>query len=187
MRSWFIFIVVLGFALSAEAQQGVLAPESDMKPYAIDAVKVGWKYFREGDFDSAMRRFRIAIQHDANSAPGYYGIASVYNAQRNFDEAIKFYKEALKRDPLYAETYADLGYALLEKEQYPEALQMLDKAIELDPNCGEAYLNYANYYATKQDWRNVEQAVNKAVKCGKKIKPEIRQTLEQHGIKIGGN
>lgn len=181
-----VLLAILGLTMTAKAQNGVVAEQPDMRPYAIDAVKVGWRYFREGDYDSALRRFRIAIQHDANSAPGYYGIASVYNVQGNFDEAIKSYREALKRDPLHADTYADLGYALMEKHQFPEALQMLDKAIELDPNCGQAYLHYANYYALKQDWKNVGESVNKAVKCGKKVRPELRKTLEEHGVKIDG-
>lgn len=187
MRLGAVVLTIICFAMTANGQQGVLEAKPDMKPYAIDAVQVGWKYFRDRDYDSALRRFQIAIQHDENSAPGYYGIACIYNVQGKFDDAIKYYREALKRDPSHADTYADLGYVLMAKQQYPEALQMLDKAIELDPNCGEAYLNYANYYALKQDWKNVEQSVNKAVKCGKKIKPELQKTLEQHGIKIGAN
>lgn len=186
MRFGLIFLTAIGIALASNAQQGVVAPKPDMKPYAIDAIQVGWKYVREGDYDSALRRFQIATQLDEDSAAGFYGAACVYNVQRKFDDAIRFYQEALKRDPSYAETYAHLGYALLEKQQYPEALQMLDKAIQLDPNCGEAYLNYANYYALRQDWKNVEQSVNKAVKCGKKLKPELRKTLQEHGVQIDG-
>ena len=183
MRSALIFIGILALASFSRGQDGVLA-EPNMKQFAPDSVHVGWQSVQKGDYDEALRRFQIAIKLNENSAPGYYGIAYVYSIQGKFDDAIKFYREALKRDPLHADTYANLGYALMARERYPEALQMLEKAIELDPNCGDAYLHYANYYALKQDWKNVEQSVNKAVKCGKKIKPELRKTLEQHGVKI---
>ena|SRR5437764_76377 len=183
MRFALIFAALIAFAAAGRSQDGV-SIGSNVKHFAPDSVHLGWQYLRKGDYEEALRRFQIAIKLDENSAPGYYGTACVYNAQGKFDDAIKFYREALKRDPLYPDTYADLGYALMAKQQYPEAVQMLDKAIELDPNRGNAYLHYANYYALKQDWKNVEQSVNKALKCGKKIKPELRKTLEQHGLKI---
>lgn len=183
MRSVLISLLMFISAAVVRGQEDG-STGSNVKQFAPDSVHMGWQYLRKGDYEEALRRFQIAIKLDENSAPGYYGIACIYSAQGKFDDSIKFYREALKRDPLYPDTYANLGYALMAKQQYPEALQMLDKAIELDPNCGVAYLHYANYYAMKQDWKNVEQSVNKAVKCGKKIKPELRKTLEQHGLKI---
>lgn len=183
MRSALILVAILAVTAVARSQESVSAG-SNVKQFAPDSVHMGWQYLRKGDYEEALRRFRIAVKLDENSAAGYYGIACVYSAQGKFDDSIKFFREALKRDPLYADTYANLGYALMAKQQYPEAVQMLDKAIELDPNCGDAYLHYANYYAIKQDWKSVEQSVNKALKCGKKIKPELRKTLEQRGLKI---
>ena len=131
-----------------------------------------------------MRRFQTAIREDKDFAPGYYGVAYVYSVEGKLDEAINFYRETLKRDTTYVYTYANLGYALLQKEQFPEALQMLDKAIAIDPKCGEAHLSYANYYTYKQDWKNAEQSVNKAIKYGRKIHPELRKMLEDHGVRI---
>ena len=45
------------------------APE--MKQNAPHAVELGWKYFNEGDLDTAMRRFQMAVRHDKTYAPGY--------------------------------------------------------------------------------------------------------------------
>jgi len=158
-----------------------------MKHFAPDAVELGWKHFQQGDYETALRRFRMAIRHDADFAPAYFGAAYVYSAEGKLDEAIKYYRETLKKDTLYVFTYANLGYALLQKKQFPEALQMLDRALEIDPTCGEAHLSYANYYAYKQDWRNAEQSVNKAIKYGQKIHPELREMLEKHGVKLVEN
>jgi Tfp pilus assembly protein PilF len=88
---------------------------------------------------------------------------------------------------LYVYTYANLGYALLQQGKFSEALQMLDKALEIDPKCGEAHLTYGRYYAYKQDWKNAEQSVNKAMKYGQTIRPELREMLEKHGVKIAEN
>jgi Tfp pilus assembly protein PilF len=158
-----------------------------LKHFAPDAVELGWKYFQKGDYETALRRFQMAIRHDPDFAPAYFGAAYVCSAQGKLDDAIKYYRETLKRETLYVYTYANLGYALLQQGKVPEALQMLDKALELDPTCGVAHLTYANYYAYKQDWKDAEQSVNKALKYGQKLDPELREMLEKHGVKLVEN
>src|SRR5882762_4684840 len=135
---------------------------SDTKHFAPDAVDLGWKYFEQGDHATALRRFQMAIRHDPDFAPAYFGAAYVCTAEGKLDEAIKYYRETLKKDTIYVLTYANLGYALLQQGKYPEAVAMLNKALDIDPTCGVAHLSYANYYAYKRDWKNAEQSVNKA-------------------------
>ena len=186
MRLSLAALVVLSLVSLIRSEADPLS-EGDMKHFAPDAVQLGWKFFQQGDYETALRRFQMAIRHDPDFAPAYFGAAYVYSAEGKVDEAIKYYRETLKRETLYVFTCANLGHALLEKGQFPEALQLLDKALEIDPKCGEAHLSYANYYAYKQDWRNAEQSVNKAMKYGQTIHPELREMLEKHGVKIAEN
>jgi Tfp pilus assembly protein PilF len=186
MRLALAVLLVLSLPSPIRSEADPLSGD-DMKHFAPDATQLGWKYFQKGDYETALRRFQMAIRHDADFAPAYFGAAYVCSAEGKLDEAIKYYRETLKKDTLYVYTYANLGYALLQKGKFPEALQMLDKALEIDPKCGEAHLSYANYYAYKQDWKNAEQSVNKAMKYGQKIHPELREMLEKHGVKIAEN
>jgi Tfp pilus assembly protein PilF len=186
MRLALAVLVPLTFVSPVRGEADPLAGP-DPKHFATDAVDLGWKYFEQGDHATALRRFQMAIRHDPDFAPAYFGAAYVCTAEGKLDEAIKYYRETLKRDTLYVYTYANLGYALLQQGKFPEALQMLDKALEIDPECGEAHLSYGRYYAYKQDWRNAEQSVNKAMKYGQKIQPELREILEKHGVKIAEN
>ena len=159
----------------------------DSKHFASDAVELGWKYFEQGDHATALRRFQMAIRHDPDFAPAYFGAAYVCTAEGKLDEAIKYYRETLKRDTLYVLTYANLGYALLQQGKYPEAVAMLNKALDIDPKCSEAHLCYAKYYAYKQDWKDAERSVNEAIKYGQKLDPELREILEKHGVKFAEN
>ena len=186
MRLALVPLVVLTLVSPIRSESDPLS-EGDLKHFAPDAVQLGWKYFQQGDYETALRRFQMAIRHDADFAPAYFGAAYVYSTEGKLDEAIKYYRETLKRETLYVFTCANLGYALLQKGQFTEALQMLDKAIAIDPKCGEAHLSYANYYVYKQDWKNAEQSVNKAMKYGQKIHPELREMLEKHGVKLVEN
>ena len=176
-----LIFLTLSTPLKAETDP-LAAPE--MKKNAKPAVELGWKYFEKGDFDTALKRFQMAIRHDKDFAPGYYGVAYVYSAQGKLDEAIKYYRETIKRDQTYPYSYANLGYALLQKNQFDEALKMLDKALQIHPRCGEAHLSYANYYAYKKQWKKAEESANKAIQYGQKIDPEFRKILASNGVKL---
>lgn len=156
----------------------------EMRQHAPHAVELGWQYFNKGDYETAMRRFQMAIRHDPSHAPGYYGIAYIHSVRGDLDEAIKYYRLTLEHDQTYPYTFANLGYALLQKENFEEGLKMLDKALDLKPDCGEAHLSYANYYAHKEQWGNAQKSANRAIECGQEIHPELRKLLEDHGVKL---
>jgi Tfp pilus assembly protein PilF len=180
MRYTAIFLAIIAFSHVAKGEDVLSDP--GMKKFAPGATQLGWKYFNQGDYDTALSRFQMAIRHDSNYAPAYYGVAYVYSNEGKLDEAIKYYRETLKYDKTYVYTYANLGYALLQKEQFKEALQMLDKALEIDPKCGEAYLSYANYYAYQGDWKQAEKSAREARKYGQIINPQFLKTLKEHGV-----
>ena len=187
IRSIMMFIVFVALAVSspvraAAGNDPLAAPE--MKKNAKPAVELGWKYFEKGDYETALKRFQMAIRHDKDFAPGYYGVAYVYSVQGKLDEAIKYYRETIKRDQTYPYSYANLGYALLQKNLFDEALKMLDKALQIHPQCGEAHLSYANYYAYKKQWEKAEESTNKAIQYGQKIDPEFRKLLVSNGAKL---
>lgn len=176
-----LMLLAVSTPLKAETDP-LAAPE--MKKNAKPAVELGWKYFEKGDYETAMKRFKMAIRHDKDFAPGYYGVAYVYSVQGKLDEAIKYYRETIKRDQSYPYSYANLGYALLQKNQFDEALKMLDKALQIYPKCGEAHLSYANYYAYKRQWKKAEESASKALQYGQKIDPEFRKLLVSNGAKL---
>ena len=186
MRLALAVLVPLTFVFPIRSEAG---PHSKrhLKHFAQDAVDLGWKCFEQGDHEMALRRFQMAIRHDPNFAPAYFGAAYVYTAEGKLDEAIKYYRETLKKDTIYVLTYANLGYALLQQGKFPEAIQMLNKALDIDPKCSEAHLCFAKYYAYNQDWKDAEQSVNKAIKYGQRLDPELREILEKHGVKIAEN
>jgi Tfp pilus assembly protein PilF len=184
MKTTACIVLVLSLAFPALRAQDDPLGTPEMKKLAKGAAELGWQYFKKGDYETALRRFEMAIRHDKTFAPGYYGMAYVYSAQGKLDDAIRNYRESLKYDQTYPYTFANLGYALLQKEQFDEALKMLDKSLQLDPKCGEAHLSYANYYANKKDWKKAGESANKAIEYGQKLHPEFRKLFEKNGVKL---
>jgi len=175
---------LVGCAKKPDAEEHDPLGGTEMREFASGATDLGWQHFNKGDYETALRRFQMAVRHGPTYAPGYYGIAYVYSVQGRLDEAIKYYRLTLEHDQTYPYTFANLGYALLQKEQFEEGLQMLDKTLKLKPDCGEAYLSYANYYAYKGQWSKAQEAANKAIGYGQVIHPELRKLLEDNRVKM---
>jgi len=183
MRLFLTLAVLFQLLCTVWADDDPLAAPS-MKKHAPAAVKLGWRYFKQGDLGTALKRFKMAVRHDKNFAPAHYGVAYVYSAQGKLKEAINSYQETLKLDKKHLYANANLGYALLQNNEEKEALEFLDQALALNPDCGEAHLSYANYYAKHRMWKDAEKSANRASTLGQQLHPEFRKLLESNGVRL---
>ena len=55
------------------------AVEAGLEKPAREATEKGWRYFKIGDLDTALKRFRQATILDPDFAPSYYGVGYVYS------------------------------------------------------------------------------------------------------------
>jgi tetratricopeptide (TPR) repeat protein len=150
-----------------------------------EVVELGWKYFKKNDYDTALKRFMMAIRLNRTDAHGYFGVAYVCSVQNYIDDAIIFYREALKYDKNYAPIYANLAKCLgMKNRKSIEVPQLLDRAISVDPKCAEAYVTYASYYAQKNDWPAAATKANLAIRAGRILDPEIVNEFKSHGIEL---
>jgi len=63
MRSVLTIFIIFALTVFIQGEEDLLSgPE--MKKFAPGAVELGWKYFHQGDYDTALRRFEMAIRHD---------------------------------------------------------------------------------------------------------------------------
>lgn len=178
-------LAILGFCsvAAADTQPDPLATPA-MRKEAPHAVELGWQYFNRGDYETALRRFEIAVRMDSTLATGYYGIAYVYSVEGKLDQAITYYRATLRHDQTYPYTFANLGFALLQKSQDREALSMLDKALRLKPDCGEAHYSYAQYYASRGEWDKSQASANRAVECGIRLDGGFVDLLRKNGVPV---
>src|SRR2546430_11096309 len=84
-------------------------PRSTLFPYTT-LFRSGWKYFQQGDYETALRRFQMAIRHDPDFAPAYFGAANVYSAEGKLDEAIKYYRD--RKSTRLNSSHSQISYAV---------------------------------------------------------------------------
>ena len=159
--------LVFVFLLSTCSISLCYAAETGVEKFAVDATEKGWRYFNNGDLETALKRFHQATILDPKYAPGYYGKAYVYSVQNKADLAIENYRKTIElADPPYTHAYGNLGLALMMTGNEQEGFQMVQKALEIDPNNAEAHLTLSNYYCAKNNGKLAREHLAKAKQLG---------------------
>ncbi len=89
---------------------------------------LGLCYFYEGDYDNAVRQFRLVERSNKYDDYIPYYTTQIYFAQRRFDELIAYAEPRLTGPSLknQKEIYQLVGQAYFEKGDYPKALTYLE-------------------------------------------------------------
>ena len=123
------------------------------RPNDIDALHLlGVLRHQLGDYDSAIKYIRKAIELDADFAEAYNNLGNAIREKGFIDEAEIYYQKALQIDPTFAIAYNNLGNIYTEKKLCDRAMLLLKKAIQIDPNLAEAYNNLGKVFAEKGNY-----------------------------------
>lgn len=94
-----------------------IAKASDLDPLSlIIAVHAGWPFYFARDFESAIRRFRKALELDEKFIPAHGWLGMALGQQRRYDEAVDAFNRALEVDripiltAMLAHTHAIAGH-----------------------------------------------------------------------------
>lgn len=126
--------------------------------YPDPHMNLGLIYWRQGDWESAIRHLRLAArfaEQDANRfvvSRAFTNLAVVYRSAGRLDESVAAARQALRFDPEFAGGHNNLGYALLLRGQVEDAMRHLRAAVELDPTLDVAHSNLGLAYAVRGEW-----------------------------------
>ncbi len=70
---------------------------------------LGLAYEKLGDYQGAIRQYRIIIRQTPSSAKGYFLMARAYAKEKDYTNVKRYIKEALKRDPNAVKTVIKIG------------------------------------------------------------------------------
>jgi tetratricopeptide (TPR) repeat protein len=115
---------------------------SDVKPNvrkkegetAEESDELGRQSLSEGDFETAIKHFRKAVeQRDVNDPSSRIDLAGAYSASDQFPQAMRQYERALrvKED---AEPHVGLSELYKRYGRFRDSIEHLEQAIRLEPN-----------------------------------------------------
>lgn len=95
---------------------------------------LGYIYYLNKRFDSAIQNFKTAIELDQNNASAHNNLGFTYaDIGINLNIAIRETQLAVQLNPESAAYHDSLGWALCANNQYNEGIKELEKALKLAP------------------------------------------------------
>ena len=88
---------------------------SDLKPQRLDYLNEALALERQGDYESALTSYRLALRDHPNDARILQNMAIAFTKTRRFDEAIRHYRRALELDNSLAGAHYGLAFLLLQR------------------------------------------------------------------------
>jgi adenylate cyclase len=157
------------FAIQDEIAQSVVATLrgnvlSQKEIQALERPHTGaaaYEYFLRGrqylprltrpDLQKSGEMFERAIEHDANYAPAYAGLAMVHATlyewfgakEEDLDCAERASKKALQLAPGIADAHVARGFSLSLSRRYDDAVEEFEQAIRINPFFFDAYYYFA--------------------------------------------
>lgn len=102
-----------------------------------DLVELGWDHFEQGDFDSALATFEMALGYDSHSVDALEGCGWSKLRLYDFTGSRSSFEEALNLDDTRVDCLVGLSFTALALESYQEALDLALTALNLG---GENYI-----------------------------------------------
>ena len=169
--------------------------------FSQEAANLGWQYYYNGDYATAIRRFNQAWLFDRDDVDAYWGFglimgqrARMENTEANLQQSVRLLQLALDRAPRNGRIMGDLAFSHSLLGQYEKddaknprkAAQELQQAGDLFPKAYaiEAYpptvANWSLYLFYVGDIRGAKARADEAAKAGYKMDPAYLKELGTH-------
>lgn len=155
----------------------------------------GWRFYNNGELESAMRRFNQSWLLNPDSFIPYWGFGAVLLRQHHPNKAMTYFEKALSiignngdRYRLLSDTafaYVMQGYQVQSnkkaKELFQRANLLLSESIQLNPSFANAYRAWGLLLYLKGEYTLAKEKLKQALNLGAKpLPPKIINDLKAH-------
>jgi len=107
---------------------------ADPKPLAEEAKKKGNEALQKQDFDSAIKHYSEALQHDPNNHIIFSNRSAAYASKKDYKQSLEDADKCLKLSPQFGKAYGRKGLALFFLGDHKGALDAYKRGLEIEPN-----------------------------------------------------
>jgi tetratricopeptide (TPR) repeat protein len=173
-RLLFVFLLISYWHLLGFGQ--VDASSNDRKK-AETFFDEGQKLIEKGQYEDAIKSFKMATNLDSSYAEAYFQLGDCYYSLRQVDAAAKAYRKTITLDSSYVEAYNSIALCLNYVGYYDMAIEYHLKAIERQPNHPTSYYNIGQNFIRLKDYDNAIKYLEKQI--------EINPQLAEPYISLG--
>jgi len=109
-----------------------------LKPQRLDYLNEALALERQGDFESALTSYRLALRDNANDPRILQNMAIAFTKTGQIDEAIRHYRRALALDDTLVGAHYGLAFRLKERGDLAEAASHLRAFLARPPRGPDA-------------------------------------------------
>lgn len=118
-------------------------------------LKQGNVHFSQGDYQSAIADFNLAISFNPDNAHAYNNRGWAYYRLNDYQRAIDDYNQAISLNRDYADAYYNRGNVYYNLKEYQRAIADFEQALKINPHFSEA-LNCLNLARSQLMWNQEE-------------------------------
>lgn len=115
------------------ANRGKEAPKT-RTAQAQEHHNLGLKYYREKNYDEAVKELTLAVKLDPRNATIVNNLGFTLYRFEKYDESVVWLRKAIDIDPQRSVAYANLADAYMKLNKPAEALKYYEKYAEMSPN-----------------------------------------------------
>lgn len=109
-----------------------------LKPQRLDYLNEALALERQGDYESALTSYRLALRDNANDPRILQNMAIAFTKTGQVDEAIRHYRRALALDDTLVGAHYGLAFRLKEKGELADAAKHLRSFLARPPRGPDA-------------------------------------------------
>ncbi|MGD9873048.1 MAG: tetratricopeptide repeat protein [Kiritimatiellia bacterium] len=184
-----------------ELIETVLEKCGSLEVASREAAKLGWQFYYQNDFSTAMKRFNQAWLLNSNNPEAFWGFgliigqrASRQEAENNLNESVRFLQRAMEIDPDNGRIMGDLAFSHTilahyyksvrrnEKEataHFDVASKLFPVAYKADPEYPPIVANWSVFYFYTGNYQNAKKKADEAEKMGYKFSSAYIQDLKK--------
>ncbi|MEM7134747.1 MAG: tetratricopeptide repeat protein [Chloroflexota bacterium] len=151
-----LFICTL-LLLSSDMTHPLFAQSHD------DYMDDGKAAFNEGDYETALELFNLAVETDPSDAFAYGYRGNTLWYLRQYDEAIANFDQAVELNPKYSGAFLLRGRTYYRLNEYDQALVDLSRAIALDREYDYAFGIRAEVYVDLEEYDKALDDLDRAI------------------------
>lgn len=125
---------------------------SGNKSDAAQANAQGVKLLNSGQYEDAIRRFKLALSFEPGSVQILDNIGLAYAKMQDFTSAYEWYEKAHEQDPHDVETLFSLAWVERKRTRYLHARELFLKVLDIDPDHVKALWLLGDILKTSHDY-----------------------------------
>ena len=124
---------------------------------------LGIIYWREGDYDAAVRAFEISLREDYKRIESLDGIASCFFEKKEYVKAIATYEKVQDEKGYDGRIWCNIGICYNFLNQCEKAIPFFDKGIDFDKTDAFPYYNKGISYFKMKKYDKAKSLMAKAI------------------------